>query len=74
MSTYNGARALRLQNYGLEPGCMADFVVLDASFPSAAIVGQVEKNFVFKSGILMASSRIVSEVYNGTWLQEIQKS
>jgi len=74
MSTFNGARALRLQNYGLDPGCNADFVVLDAHCPSAAIVGQVEKNYVFKSGRLMASSRTVSEIYNGVHLQEIQKT
>jgi len=74
MSTYNAAKALRLGNYGLEPGCSADFVVLDALNPSAAIVGLVEKNYVFKAGRLMASSRVVSNTYNGNQLQEVQKS
>lgn len=73
MSTYNGARALRLQNYGLEPGCKADFVVLDATCPSAAIISQAEKNYVFKAGRLMASSHVVSEIFNGTRLKEVQK-
>jgi cytosine deaminase len=74
MSTLNGAKALGLQNYGLEPGCNADLVVLDAPSPSAAIVGQVEKNYVFKAGRLMASSWVKSEFFNGTQLQEVQKS
>ena len=65
MSTYNAARALCLQNYGLEKGCVADLVVLDAPSASAAIVGQVEKSYVFKTGRLMATNRIISETYNG---------
>lgn len=65
MSTCNAARALRLENYGLVPGCNADLVVLDAPSPSAAIIGQVEKNYVFKAGQLMAASRVVSECYSG---------
>ena len=72
MSTYHGAKALGLQNYGLEPGSNADLVVLDAPSPSAAIVGQVEKNYVFKSGQLMASSWVKSEIFNGTQLKEVQ--
>jgi cytosine/creatinine deaminase len=64
MSTYNAARALRLDNYGLENGCQADLVVLDAPSPSAALVSQAEKNYVFKSGRLVAANRVVSETYN----------
>lgn len=74
MSTYNGAQALRLQDYGLEPGYKADFVVLDATCPSAAIIGQAEKNYVYKAGHLIASSKVVSETYNGNQLKEIQKT
>lgn len=64
MSTYNAARALRLQNYGLETGCNADLVVLDALSPSAAIVGQAEKYYVIKAGRLVAANRVVSEAFN----------
>jgi cytosine deaminase len=74
MGTYHGAQALGLRDYGLEPGCHADMVVLDAASPSAAIVGQVEKNHVFKAGRLMASSWVHSQLYNGSQLEEIQKS
>jgi cytosine deaminase len=65
MSTYNAAKALRLQDYGLEKGCVADLVVLDAPSSSAAVVGQAEKSYVFKAGRLMAANRATSEIYNG---------
>jgi cytosine deaminase len=65
MSTYNAARALRLDNYGLDPGCAADLVALDAPTPSAAIASQAEKSYIFKRGQLMASNRVISERYNG---------
>jgi cytosine/creatinine deaminase len=64
MSTYYAARALRLPNYGLEPGDSADLVLLDAPSASAAIVGQVEKCYVFKAGCLRATNEPgVSRVY-----------
>ena len=56
MSTYNAAHLMRLEKYGLEIGSQADLVVLDAPSPSAAIVGQAEKLFVFKSGKLIAQN------------------
>lgn len=52
MGTYNAARALRLPDYGLTSGCLADMVLLDAPSASAAIVGQAEKSCVFKAGKL----------------------
>jgi cytosine deaminase len=61
MSTYHAARALKLQDYGLEKGCRADLVVLDAPSPSAALIGQVEKTHVFKSGRLVASNPLSTE-------------
>lgn len=64
MSTTHAAKALRLNNYGLEVGCTADFVVLDAPSPSAAIVNQAEKNYVFKAGRLMAASHVSCEMHN----------
>jgi cytosine deaminase len=63
MSTYNAAKALDLQNYGLEEGCAADIVVLDAPSPAAAILSQAEKMCVFKSGKMVATTRVVSEAY-----------
>jgi cytosine/creatinine deaminase len=66
MGTYNAAKAVRLQGYGLEVGCAADFVVLDAPSPAAAVVNQAEKNYVFKAGRVMATSQVNSEIQNIT--------
>jgi cytosine deaminase len=54
MGTYHAARALRLPDYGLAPGNVADMVLLDAPSASAAVVGQVEKLQVYKAGQLRA--------------------
>ncbi|MHC1781860.1 MAG: amidohydrolase family protein [Anaerolineaceae bacterium] len=63
MCTNNAARAIRLEYYGLEPGCQADLVVLEAATPSAAIVGQVEKRFVFKAGRLIAANQLINQSF-----------
>jgi len=65
MITYNAARAIGFENYGLEKGCRADMVVLGAASIPAAVIGQVEKSYVFKSGRIMASNRVISDLYNG---------
>lgn len=63
MCTCNAAQIMKLPGYGLEPGCQADFVVLDAFSPSAAIVDQAEKLFVFKAGRLIAENCRSSHLY-----------
>ena len=65
MCTDNAARVLGLPDYGLEPGCRADLVVLDALSPSAAVAGQVEKLFVFKGGLLLAANRVTNLQFSG---------
>lgn len=50
MATYNGAKLMRLEGYGLEPGCKADLVLLDAKSPMDALLSQAEKAVVMKSG------------------------
>ena len=64
MSTYNAARLMSLEGYGTETGCRADFVVLDAPSPCAAIVGQAEKLFVFKGGKMVAQNRRSSLLFD----------
>ncbi|MDX1412872.1 MAG: amidohydrolase family protein [Candidatus Promineifilaceae bacterium] len=68
MSTFNAAKALRLSNYGLAPGCYADLVVLAAPSPSAAIIGQAEKRYVFKHGRIVATNEVISPPCNGLFL------
>ncbi len=74
MSTYNAAKALRLANYGLEIGCTADFVILDAPTPSAAIIGQVEKTVVVKNGRVMATNQTFNQLYNGSLAANLLKN
>jgi cytosine deaminase len=74
MSTYNAAKALRLPNYGLGKGCTADFVVLDAFTPSAAIIGQAEKLVVVKNGRVMATNQIFNQLYNGSLAANLLKN
>jgi cytosine deaminase len=63
MSTYHAAKALKLKNYGLEVGCLADLVVLDAPSPAAAIISQSAKTYVFKFGNQVATTQILSDSY-----------
>jgi cytosine deaminase len=63
MCTDRAANAIGLKNYGLEPGCQADLVVLEASTPSAAVVGQVEKRYVFKAGRLVSANRVIHQSF-----------
>ncbi len=63
MCTENAARALRLQGYGLDVGCNADLVVLNAPSPSAAIIGQEEKSYVVKAGKVVAINQEISEQF-----------
>ena len=68
MITYNPARGLEIPDYGLEKGCRADLVLLEAGSIPAALVGKAEKRYVFKGGKLMACSQTTSELFNGDLL------
>ena len=54
--TRNPARTLGLQGYGLEAGCNADFVLLQARDPVEAIRLRAARLRVFRRGHLVASS------------------
>jgi cytosine deaminase len=57
MATTNAARAIGLTSYGLNPGDNADFILLAASSPSAAIINQSEVSHVFKAGQLLVENQ-----------------
>ena len=44
------AKLIRLQDYGLTPGCKADFIVLDADSPAAVIANLAQPMMAFKGG------------------------
>ena len=45
---------LRLQRYGLAPGCAADLMVIDARSPAQAILEQSRRLAVLKAGVQVA--------------------
>jgi cytosine deaminase len=52
--TVNAARILGLQGYGLEPGCRADFVLLQARSPAEAIRLRAARLVVVRAGAVIA--------------------
>ncbi|HCK76258.1 MAG TPA: cytosine deaminase [Gammaproteobacteria bacterium] len=61
--TINPAQTLQLQGYGLEVGCNADMVVLQAKDPTEAIRLRAARLFVIRRGsVVSRTSPIVSEV------------
>ncbi|MGY4506021.1 cytosine/adenosine deaminase-related metal-dependent hydrolase [Bradyrhizobium sp. GM24.11] len=52
--TEAGAKALRLEGYGLRVGAKADFVTLDAEHAPEAVVAVPQGRAVYKAGMLVA--------------------
>jgi cytosine deaminase len=57
--TVNNARALGLEGYGLEPGCHADFVLLQAADPIEAIRLRAARLAVVRRGSVVARTPAV---------------
>jgi cytosine/creatinine deaminase len=57
--TYNAARALRLPDYGLNPGCKADLNVLAASTPREVLRRQLPPIYVIRDGKIRARNQMV---------------
>lgn len=58
MISVNAARAMRLEGYGIEPGCRADLVLLDAGSVHEALRLVPPRRLVFHGGKLVAESRL----------------
>ncbi len=54
--TSHGAKALRLDGYGLEPGCKADLVILQARDPIEALRLKPARLFVIRGGAVIAET------------------
>ena len=52
--TVNSARILGLQGYGLEPGCRADFLLLQAGSPAEAIRLRAQRLLVVRGGTVVS--------------------
>ena len=55
--TVNGARTLGLEKYGLEKGCHADIVILQAANPVEALRLKPVRLYVIRRGEVIAESR-----------------
>jgi cytosine deaminase len=61
--TCNGAKAMGIENYGIEPGCNADIVILQASDPQEALRLKPARLFVIRRGTIIAeTSPVVSRM------------
>jgi cytosine deaminase len=61
--TYNGAKAMGLEGYGLEPGCRADILVLQAASVHEALRLKPARLYVIRSGKIIAqTSPVVSRL------------
>jgi cytosine deaminase len=54
--TYNGAKVLGLDGYGLEPGCNGDMVILQARDPQEALRLRPARLFVIRRGRVIAET------------------
>ena len=54
--TVNPARILHLEGYGLEPGCNADFILMQARDPIEAIRLRATRLRVYRRGLLVAQT------------------
>ena len=64
MITVNGARALALSDYGLEPGCRANLVLFDAATESDAIRLMAPRRLVIRDGTIVARTEPARTVVN----------
>ena len=56
MATDNAARVLGATDYGTEPGCAGDLVILDARSPAEAITRQADRLHVIRRGRVVAQT------------------
>ena len=64
--TVNAARAMQLEGYGLDPGCNADMVILQAEDPMEAVRLRAHRLFVIRRGeVIASSSEVMTEIKMG---------
>ena len=62
MGTVNPAKALLLEDYGLEVGKQADLIIFDATNVAEALTDQATRNYVIKKGRIVAKNTRTSEI------------
>lgn len=64
MVTYNGAKAMHLNNYGITTGCNADLIILDAKDVHQALQMQSERLYVLRRGEVIAETKVERKLHN----------
>ncbi|TXH48248.1 MAG: cytosine deaminase [Burkholderiaceae bacterium] len=54
MATFGGARVMRLRDYGLDAGCRADLVLVDAECAAEAVAAHPPRRLVLRHGRIVA--------------------
>src|SRR4051794_24710980 len=62
--TVNAAKVLGLEGYGLEPGCKADFLLLQARSPVEAIRLRAQRLLVVRAGEVIARAPVAASTLN----------
>ncbi|RTE66719.1 cytosine deaminase [Amphritea opalescens] len=68
--TVNGAKVMGLEGYGLEPGCHADLVILQANSPVEALQLKPNRLFVIRRGVVIARTPLQQHYVNVTGTEE----
>lgn len=62
MGTVNPAKALLLDDYGMEVGKQADLLIFDSESVASALMNQATRNYVIKKGKVVARNTRTSEI------------
>jgi cytosine/creatinine deaminase len=62
MGTVNPAKALLLEDYGMEVGKQADLLIFDSESVASALMNQATRNYVIKKGKVVARNTRTSEI------------
>lgn len=60
MATRHGAALMGVEGYGLEPGCRADLVLVDAETAEEAVVEHPPRRLVLKAGRVVAENGVLA--------------
>jgi cytosine deaminase len=60
------ARVIGVTGYGIEPGCAADLVVLDAESMREALRLQASRSWVIRQGSIVASTSITTAIHRSS--------
>jgi cytosine/adenosine deaminase-related metal-dependent hydrolase len=58
LTTFGGAAVLDAEDYGLEAGCRADFVVVPGDTLAEAVIRRPPRTLVIKGGVVVARDGI----------------